>query len=400
MSWRPTPKVMAPLAVLALGVLGAVTIVATGPEVQTRPAERPLPLVRVIEVAPGAVDLPVVTHGSVVPRTESDLIAEVSGTIQWVAPSLVSGGFFEKGDPLLRIDPLDYEVALERARAQLARAQSEDLRARRERDRRRELAERDFASAAQLDDATNARQSAAAALREARAAVEQAERDLARTRIAAPYTGRVREETVDVGQFIARGARIARLYAIDHAEVRLPVSDEEIRYLDLPLWYRDEIPKEEGPEVRLRAQFAGEEHTWTGRVVRTEGEIDPTSRMVHVIARVDDPYGRRSRDDRPPLVVGLFVEARITGRRVENAFVVPRAAMRGANRVLVVDDTGQLRFRDVSVLRSSRTEVVLAGGLSAGERVVVSPLEAATEGMRVRVLEDAAIEPAPAGASS
>ena len=377
-------KLLLPVAVLLLGFLGALALMTTGPELETRPPEVPPPLVRVVSVQPEARQLSVITHGTVAPRTESDLLPEVSGPVVWVSSSLVSGGFFEAGEPLLRIDPRDYEVTLEQRRASLARAESEHKRARKELVRRRGLAEREIASASQLDDALNAERVAAAALREARAALEQAERDLGRTEIKAPFAGRVREERVDVGQFVNRGAPIAKLYAVDYAEVRLPVPDDELAFLDLPLLYRGESADGAGPEVLLRARFAGSKHTWRGRIVRTEGEIDAKSRMVHVVARVDDPYGRTQDPSRPPLAVGLFVEAEILGKQAENVVVLPRAAMRDTGQVLVLDEESRLRFRRVDVLRTARDQVVVRSGIAPGDKVCISPLETVVDGMRVR----------------
>jgi multidrug efflux pump subunit AcrA (membrane-fusion protein) len=171
--------------------------------------------------------------------------------------------------------------------------------------------------------------------------------------------------------------------------------------MDLPMLYRGETPEGGGAPVRLHARFAGGEHTWTGRIVRTEGEIDARSRMVNVVARVEDPYGRSgisdagdgsppgsANDERPPLAVGLFVEAEIQGRRVENAVTLPRSALRGGDRVLVVDAENRMHFRDVVLLRSQREDVVIGGGLAAGEDVVVSPLSAVVDGMAVRVARD------------
>jgi RND family efflux transporter MFP subunit len=382
------PRVYLPLVILALGLAGFAVLLATGPRAEQRPTEAPVPLVRVVEVVLRDVQLKVTTHGTVAPRTESDLVPEVSGPVVWVSASLVSGGFFDAGEPLLRIDPRDYEVALERARASVARAKSEHDRASRELERRQGLAKRDFASASQLDTAVNAESVAAASLREARAVRAQAQRDLERTEIRAPFAGRVREERVAVGQFVNRGAPIAKLYAVDYAEVRLPIPDEELAYLDLPLFHRGETEPESGPGVLLRARFAGGEHAWEGRVVRTEGEIDPRSRMVNVIARIEDPYGASGDRERPPLAVGLFVEADILGNRVEDVAVLPRAALRGRDRVWVVDGESRLRFRTVEPLRSTRTEVVIRSGLEGGERICISPLETAVDGMRVRVVDE------------
>jgi RND family efflux transporter MFP subunit len=383
---RRSARLLLPLAALGLGAAGFALLVLTRAPVETRPPAAPPPLVRVVPVQLETVQLEVRTHGTVAPRTENDLVPEVSGRVVWIAPSLVSGGFFEEGEPLLRIDPRDYQAEAERAHATLAQRESELERATRELERRRGLAQREFASARELDDAINAEKVAAAALRVARAALERAERDLARTTLVAPFAGRVREENVDVGQFVARGAPIARLYAVDYAEVRLPVPDEELAFLKLPSLHRGDAPEASGPPVRLHARFAGVEQTWEGRVVRTEGEIDPRTRMVNVVARVEDPYGRRDGGRRPPLAVGLFVEAEILGEVAEGVAVLPRAAMRGSDRVLVVDAESRLRFREVDVLRRTRDRVLIRAGLETGEHVCVSPLDTAVDGMEVRTL--------------
>jgi RND family efflux transporter MFP subunit len=380
-------KVLAPVAIVGAGILGAAILIATRPAVDTTTPEPLAPLLRVIEVTPDQLTLTVTTHGSVAPRTESDLVPEVSGRVVWISPALVSGGFFEAGGPLLRLDSRDYEIAQARARANLERASSELDRARRELARQRDLAKRQVASASQLDDAEKAERVATAVQDEAAAALQQAENDLARTTLLAPFTGRVREVRVDVGQFVARGAAIAKLYAIDFAEVRLPIADDELRFLDLPLFHRGEPAAGTGPEVVLKARFAGEEHTWTGRVVRTEGEIDPQSRMIHVVARVEDPYGRAAAGDGAPLAVGLFVEAEIQGRALDDVALVPRGALRGDDRLVVVDAEDRLRLRPVRIVRAGRRDVVIAGeSLHPGDRVVVSPTEIAVDGMPVRPL--------------
>ena len=388
---KPPLKLLLPIGIVITGGLGAVALVATRPDVETSAPEALARLVRVIDVTPETVQLRVTTHGAVAPRTESDLVPEVSGPIVWVSPSFTSGGFFEAGDPLVRVDPRDYQVALELARANLARAESELEREEKELERQRNLAREKIASPAKLDAAVTAERVARAARRQARASLEKAERDLARTEIRAPFTGRVRERTADVGEFVNRGTPMARLYATDYAEIRLPVSDEELAFLDLPLWYREEGSDAEGAVVELRAHFAGSEHTWEGRVARTEGEIDPKTRMVHVIARVEDPYRRSG--DRPPLAVGLFVEAQILGREAEGVVVVPRAAMRGPDQLLVADAQDRLRFRRTQVLRAGRDEVVIRSGLEPGDRVIVSSVEAAVDGMKVRPVTSDQVAP-------
>jgi RND family efflux transporter MFP subunit len=430
-------RILVPIALLGLGVLVVMGIFATRQPVVPKPPDAPRPVIRSLVVQPQRVQLVVEANGTVTPSTESELVPQVSGEVVWVSPVLAPGGFFERGEPLLRIDRADYEVALDSARANVAGAESEFARASKERGRQRQLAERSVASESSIDDAENAYRVAQARLREAESQLERAARDIERTELQAPYDGRVRSESVDVGQFVSRGTAVARLYAVDFAEVRLPLPDRELAYLDLALDYRDSmeagalrgdaaetgddsdgelsIELEEpasgpqlglaDPRVVLSTEFAGRVHSWEGRIVRTEGEIDPKSRMVHVVARVPDPYGRSHDDARPPLAVGLFVGADIMGRVVEDAFVVPRSALRdweGRDRdqVLVVDAESRLRFRDVEVIRAERDRVIIGGGLEAGERVCISPMRAVTDGMFVDLAEPETTNAAVAGAGS
>ncbi len=370
---------LAPLAVVVGGVGLAALIVATGPKLEPQPPASSAPLVRTWQANEERVQLTSITHGTVLPRTESELIPEVSGRVISVAPSLVSGGFFNEGDVLLEIDPLDYEVALEQTKAGLASANSELINARKAHERQLDLAKRQSTSQSQKDDALNRLRLAQARLREAKARLSKAERDIARTRVTAPYDGRVRSERVDIGQFVNRGAPIASLYATDIAEVRLPLHDEELAYLDLPL---ADLTEGKDPLVILRAQFAGEMHTWEGSIVRTEGELDPQNRMINVVAQVSAPYEQTG--GKPPLAVGLFVEAEIIGRQVDSVYVLPRSALQANEQVYVVGNDNRLQFRDVEILRLVGEEVYVVSGFQRGEIICLSTLSNAVEGMLVQ----------------
>lgn len=392
-------RLLLPLVILAVGALGVALLLFLRPTIEPKPPLVKPPRVRVETVVPQALELRVRTHGTVKPRSESSLIPQVSGPVVWVSPVLASGGFFQKWEPLVRIERADHEVEVESARATVARSESEHERASKELNRQKRLADRSVASETRYDDARNDERISGAALREAKARLEKAERDLVRTELVAPYAGRVRDESVDVGQFVTRGAPIASLYAVDYAEVRLPIPDADLRYIDLPLIPRGagagdgEAPP--GPDVLLEARFAGEDHSWTGRIVRTEGEIDVRSRMVHVIAQVKDPYGLLADGEgggsqfaTAPLAVGLFVEAQILGRRLDDVVVLPRVALRNGDRVWIVDGDDRLRAREVEIVRLERDQVVIGAGLARGERVSVSSLQAVVEGMQVRVVAD------------
>lgn len=380
-------RILFPIAIVVAGLGLAGLIIATGPKLEQQPPPSSAPLVRTWVADVQTVQMTSITHGSVLPRTESELIPEVSGRIIEMSPVVVSGGFFKKGDVLLKIDPLDYEVALEQARASLASARSEYTNATKAHNRLLDLAKRQSASQSQQDDALNRLRFAQASIREATARLSKAERDITRTTVTAPYDGRVRTERVDIGQFVTRGAPIASLYATDVAEVRLPIQDEELAYLKLPLSGQTD---QHMPTVILRARFAGEEHTWQGRIVRTEGELDPKTRMINIVAQVQSPYERSG--SRPPLAVGLFVEAEIIGKRVDNVFVLPRSALQANEQVYVVTDENRLSFREVEIIREVGEDIYITGGLKRGETISLSTVNNAIEGMLVRPIDKAGID--------
>ncbi len=381
-------KILLPGLVVVIGAAGAYTLFASKAKPETQARTESIPLVRVMPVELEQLRLSVASQGTVSPRTESVLASEVSGRVIWVSPSFVSGGFFERGDPLLRVDAEDYREAVVRARASVTQAElrlaSEQAEAELARNEWELLGEGD-ASPLTLREPQLA--DARAALGAAAAALDQAERNLDRTKVLAPYAGRVRSAKVDLGGWVAPGSGLGTIYAVDLAEIRLPIADDQLAFLDLPLGYRGERRRGKPPEVILRGEFAGRTHEWQGTIVRTEGEIDPRSRLVHAVARVDNPYARGSDPDRPPLAVGMFVEAEILGRVVEDVAIVPRAALRGKDQILIVDGDDRLRFRAVDVLRSTRDKVIVRSGLDAGDRVCLSPLSAVTDGMRVQPTE-------------
>ncbi|MFH1999920.1 MAG: efflux RND transporter periplasmic adaptor subunit [Planctomycetota bacterium] len=382
-------KFFLPILVVAISIATAVAIIKSKPAVETKRPQVLPPRVRVMTAHLMDHTLIVKSQGTVSPRTESQLVPEVSGRVIKVSPSFNSGGFFEEGEILFEIDRYDFEQAVVRARSSVAesrlRLAQEEAEAALAREEWKELGQGEEASPLTLRVPQVAQ--AQAALESAEAAFVQAERDLERTRVRAPFAGRVRQKMVDVGQYVSRGTAAATVYAVDYAEIRLPLPDRELAFLKLPMMYRGSVAEDSGPRVVIKAEFAGAEREWEGRIVRTEGEIDRQSRMVHVVAQVDDPYGRDKATGRPPLAVGMYVQAEIEGFCVEGVVVLPRAALRRDDQVWVVDEADRLRFRKVDLLRATRGEVVIRSGLAEGERVCLSPMEAVTDGMEVRVAE-------------
>lgn len=384
--------------VLALFLGAALLLFATPPRMESAPREDARRRVRVVVAAPRSVELVVHSQGTVVPRVQSELVPEISGRVLWVAPALAAGGYFRAGDPLVRIDSADYEAALGHARASLIRTSAEHAHARQELERRERLAGSSVVSQGQLDDARRAERVSYANLQEARITQKEAERNLDRAELRAPFVGRVRDKRVDVGQFVERGSSIGTVYAIDQVEVRLPVPDRELVFLDWPsptaASPSGAIAPGTGPEVTLTASFGGADRSWQGRVVRTDGSIDPRTRMVHVIAQVNDPFGLEAERVAMPLSVGLFVQAEIQGRREENVVVLPRAALHSDHSVLVVSPDGRLEERTVVPLRVSGEEVFVSSGLATGDRVCISDVPLFVEGMEVEAIAMVAAEPA------
>ncbi|MAQ61815.1 MAG: hypothetical protein CMQ10_07035 [Gammaproteobacteria bacterium] len=371
-----------PTAIVLLFLSVAATLMATAPVLE--PAnDTPTPLtVRVRTIETESIELKVHSQGSVAPSTVSQLIPEVSGRVTWTSPSLVAGGFFEAGQELARIDDLDYRNAQDRANAALKRATAEVEHAKYEYRRLRSLAERKLVSRSALENGLRAYRVTQATFEDAQANSEQAKENVKRTVLRAPFTGLVRAENIDIGQFASRGQAIATLYANDVVEVRLPIADRQLAFLNLPPLRNGNFPKDMQPTVKLSADYGGQVRQWFGKIVRAEAEIDTSSRMVHLVARVE------SSKDSQDLSVGLFVTAEIAGLAVENIVRLPRSAIRNDNQVLVVDTENRLRFRDIQPLRLYRDNVLINAGLNPGERVCISTVQTAIDGMAVNPIAE------------
>lgn len=333
------------------------------------------PLVATMELEYMSANFEIRSQGTVRPRTETVLSAEVSGTIISISPQFVAGGVFDKNDTLLRIDPTNYSVAVDQALALVALRQIEHDGARKLRSQGYR-AESEYASAV-------------ASLASAKAELVRAERNLERTYIRLPYDGIVRAKETDLGQFVTAGTRIGVAFSTDYAEVRLPLTDRDLAFIDLP------TPLEafasgpaDGPAVTLAAIQKGRPFEWQARIVRTEGVVDEKSRVTYAVARMPDPYGRYHDDNILP--IGTFVGATIQGSTAENIIRVPRAAVRGSRQLLFVDDDNKIEIRDVDIVRSDSDYSYLQGGAVEGERVVISALEAPINGMSVRTADGAA----------
>lgn len=375
-------KVIYPIGFLIAGLALAFLISINKPELVAKQYERIVPTVRVMPVQATAEYLSINSQGTVQPRSQSELIPEVTGRVTWLSPSLVNGGAFLKDDTLLRIDDADYQTLVQRSEAALKRSEIEYVHANDELKRLVSLHQRKLASQQQLDNARRAAKVNEFTAVEARANLEQARRDLARTHLKAPFDGLVRNEHVDMGQFVTRGQSIGTIYAIDYVEVRLPFSADQLSYLGLPISTRGMIAQSLRPQVTVTADFGDTRLIWDGELVRLEAEFDEQSRMVYGVARLHI----EDNDESPLLPVGMFVQADIRGRLVENIYRLPRSAMRDDNQVLVVDTQNRLHFRQVTLLRLEHDDVLVSQGLNDGELVCISPLQTVVDGMSVKTI--------------
>jgi RND family efflux transporter MFP subunit len=374
-----------PIVLVALGAVGMWALIAGKPQLEKRKPTAPTPVVRVINLKTGPQPVYILGEGTVRPLREINLVPQVDGKVVYVSSALVNGGEFSQGDILLRIDPVDYQLAVTLAKAKVKDSESnlklvqEDAAAAQEEWRQLHAG----GPKANINPpplvAKEPQLAAAEAKLEAdRADLRSALLNLERTELKSPFDGRVSQENVDIGQYVSPGQVLATLYSTEAAEIILPLADEDLFWFDVPGFTPNNSP---GAPAKVLAQLAGLERTWSGSVVRTEGRLDERTRMINVVVRVEKPYAKK-----PPLPVGLFVFVEIEGRTVPDAAVIPRSALHQGDVVWVVDNNDRLRFREVDVARVQGDEVMVEGGLKGGETVVISPLEAVTDGMAVRTV--------------
>lgn len=373
-----------PFIVLLGGAVAAWVIVAQGPEATPNVAASEPPLVQVVHVEPRTLRMNVHSQGTVAPRAEIELIAEVSGRVIAISPFFAVGAEFKPGEKLVVIDPRDYELAVVRAQASVAGTYKSLLQVQIEAQQAHND-HRDVSSSPTPSDFALRKphlEEAQAKFAAAQAELKAAQLNLERTTLYAPFAGRVREKKVDVGQYVTPSSLLARLYAVDAVEVRLPIANDQLQYLDLPLASQEIKLGRAGPRVIFTARFAGQMRQWEGKIVRTDGVLDEKTGMFHAIAQVQDPYAHRP--DRVPLMVGLFVQAKIAGRERRDVYVLPPTALHRVHQVLVMDGEQRVRFRDVEVLRHEHEQVLVSGNLKPGDAVIIAGLDIPVAGMTVR----------------
>jgi RND family efflux transporter MFP subunit len=384
----PSKKFLPLLIIAALGLV-AYLVKSNPPSTpQREPFSGPQMVVDVQPVTRRNYLVRLQSYGTVQPRTRTTLIAQVGGQIVSVNPNVRDGGFFEKGDVLGSIDSRDYEAdvriseaALMDARQSLAEAEARTVQAREDWQRLGNSGD-----APELVLRLPQLEAAKARVISAESALQKAKLDLERTDIVAPFAGRILRKLADVGQVVSSNTPVAEIYATDSVEIRLPLRNRDLGFIDLPERYRNApAEKPPGSKVAIRSDlFDGD--TWEAELVRTEGAIDESARQLHVIAQIEDPFGY-SGDDRAPLKIGQYVTAELTGKTLEDVLVIPNTAIYQGSYVYVVDD-GMLQRRDIDIAWQNDDEAIVRRGLDHGDNLVTTPLGQVTSGVRVSITGD------------
>ncbi len=390
---RKLLRYAAPPVVLAAAA-GAVFVLASAKEAPEKNIEEErLVSLYVDAVRSERVTVSVRTQGEVRAKTNIGLVPQVTGRVVAVADAFNEGGYFEPGETLLQIDDSDYRLAVTSSEAQVAQAAVRVEQELADASIKRKQWEEWVVDGEPTPLALNQPQvaEAQAQLRAAEANLETAKLNLARTRIQVPFKGRVSERTVGLGEFVAAGTSLGRVFATDTVEVRLPLTDAQLAELALPIGF---IPNEmDAPDVTLSTIVGGKRHTWKGKITRVNAAVDNLTRLVYAVAEVQDPYGAAA-DQGMPLAVGLFVSAEIEGVVPHNGLVMPRTALRQEDQVYVITDDNKLEVRTVDVLSTSQDRLVVLSGVSDGEMVVTAPVRGVYDGMPAQPITRSARQPA------
>jgi len=351
---------------------------------KTRPPET-IPFVSTKTIKTGPQKIIISGEGVVKPLKEIQIVPQVSGKVLFVSPNLVNGGEFKKGDILIRIDPSDYELSVTLAKARVKTAESNLM-----------LSKESAAAAKdewELHNSGNSEKSdepsdlvlkkpqllaAEAALEAEKANYEKSKLYLERTVIKAPFKGRVSMETIDTGQFLLTGQPVASIYSIETAEIIIPIEVEKLEWFHVPGFTEGNSL---GASTVIQTSIAGKNMKWEGTIVRSEGKLDQRTRMINIVVRVNNPY-----KNKPPLAPGLFVQVEIFGKTIRNAAIIPNSYLRQGGNVWVLENN-RLMFRKINIAYSMGNNLVVNSGINGGEKLIITSLQDATNGMNVGIVE-------------
>ena len=363
------------LIILALSIIIAGVLIKSRPVAVAKENKENIPYVKTMMILPRTVKASISSQGIVQPESELILLSELSSRVEWLSPKMEAGSSFKQGDTLIVLDKRDYELALISAESQVLNAEVNLEREQAE----SELAKKEWkrvGAGLGSDLALRKPQmaQAKATYAAAKASLEQAKRNLSRTIFIAPFDGRVRTSRIDLGTTVFPGTSIGNIYATDAYEVRLPIADQDVPYSGLE--FNGQKIEE---SKRLDVIIIQGDNKWPAKIVRTEAEIDPVTRMMAVVAKVDNSDKKMFTT---PLVVGQFVQAKISGIEILDISVLPRSSVRNES-VWVVDNQMSMQNRSVDVLRNEDDFSLIGEGFEPGDRLLTSRVSSLVNGLIV-----------------
>jgi RND family efflux transporter MFP subunit len=377
-----------PIVIGLVGVAAYILLQITAPQPAPR-LEAPRPISVKVEPAIRTLTRPtIVAFGEVRPAVRTELVAQVGGKVVATSPAFIEGGNFTPDDVLLSIEDTDYRAAMEEVVARVAAAKLELEQALADADvARKQLATQSNPSPLALREPQVAR--AESALRAAQTSLSLAKTNLERTQISLPYTGRVENKFVDLGQYVNPGKVLGTVFGTDVVQVRLPLTTNQLVALAVPIGYQGTA--DGGLSTTLTATLGGAVHRWQGTLTGLDAAIDPSTRTVYGTVIIQDPYSESSSVVDMPLAVGLYVDAEVEGRLMVDAVQIPAEGLRAGDKVFVLTGEGLLDIRQADVVHRSRSNALLSAGVEPGEQIVVSAIRNPVRGMRLQTIESATI---------
>jgi RND family efflux transporter MFP subunit len=386
-------KILLPIVIIVVTIALMMIIFKNPPTTKkARPSKAAQITVVTSTLSPQHYQVIVQSFGTVKPRTQSVLFAQVSGQINKVSEQFRAGGFFEQGDMLLQLDDRDYRAEVKIAQASLMSAkqnmQEEGARVKQAKADWKRLGNGQTPNALVLRQPQY--QAAKAQVLSAQASLDKVNLSLERTIIVAPYAGRILSKSVDIGQVISSNTQLATIFAVDYVEIRLPIKNKDLPLMKLPEEYRNTHVQSKGQgsdssmisNVVISSNLMGEQ-VWQGQIVRTESAIDEMSQQLYVVAQIIRPYDSEYNPG-AQIKMGQYVTANITGRKVENALVIPNSAIYQGSYVYIVQNNLLMR-KDIELGWKNGTESIVTQGLNIGDELVLTSLGQVSSGTPVAI---------------
>lgn len=361
-----------------IGILVFYSLVATKPVAETVQRQAVLSTVEVWLAEPTEHQVVIESQGVVEPVHVTDLASEVGGRVKFLSPEFEVGQRFQEGQVILEIDSSDYEAIQAKANSELAEAKLYLIKER----ALSQQASRDWEALGKGKDPNDLvlrkpqLETALARVVAAKAALEKSERDLERTKIRSPYESKIKNTNIELGSLLSPGTTIGSIYSADKYEIRLPVSISDYDFVEFDF----------SSEVSFQTDIAGAQYKWTGQLLRTESQVDRSSQSIFLVASIENSELKDKF-----LVPGIYLKAKLFGKKIKDTYSVPRGALIGKNRIIIALENDTVSFKEVTIIRSSREEVIISEGISKGDRIVTTPIPNAIEGMKVNIYDESVL---------